>query len=193
MIAQLEGTIIHADSRAVVIDVHGVGYKVWIGSEQLQKMAKNKAENVRIWTYLAVRENALDLYGFANAEELETFELLITISGIGPKTASGILNVVSIATIRSAIATNDPSYLTKVSGIGRKNAEKIVRELSDKIGVLESDMPTGNMKQESDVIEALKSLGYAEREAREALKKVPADVVKTGERVKAAMKILADK
>ena len=156
-------------------------------------MAKNKAENVRIWTYLAVRENALDLYGFANAEELETFELLITISGIGPKTASGILNVVSIATIRSAIATNDPSYLTKVSGIGRKNAEKIVRELSDKIGVLESDMPTGNMKQESDVIEALKSLGYAEREAREALKKVPADVVKTGERVKAAMKILADK
>ena len=193
MIAQLQGTIIHTDTRSIVLDVHGVGYKVWIGSEQLQKMAKNKAENVRIWTYLAVRENALDLYGFANAEELETFELLITISGIGPKTASGILNVVSIATIRSAIATNDPSYLTKVSGIGRKNAEKIVRELSDKIGVLESDMPTGNMKQESDVIEALKSLGYAEREAREALKKVPADVVKTGERVKAAMKILADK
>jgi len=193
MIAQLEGTIIHTDGRAVVVDVNNVGYKVWIGSEQLQKMAKNKAEKVRIWTYLAVRENALDLYGFANAEELETFELLITISGIGPKTAAGILNVVSIATIRSAIATNDPSYLTKVSGIGRKNAEKIVRELSDKIGVLESDLPTGNMKQESDVIEALKSLGYAEREAREALKKVPADITKTGERVKAAMKLLAEK
>ena len=127
-----------------------------------------------------------------HTEELETFELLVTISGIGPKTAAGILNVVSIATIRSAVASNDPSYLTKVSGIGKKNAEKIVRELSDKLGILESDMPTTDMRHESDAIEALKSLGYAEREAREALKKVPAEVTKTGERVKAALKILGN-
>ncbi len=193
MISQLEGTIIHTDSKSVVIDVHGVGYKVWIGSESLQKMAKVGRETVRIWTYLSVRETALDLYGFANAEELETFELLITISGIGPKTAAGILNVVSIATIRGAIASNDPSYLTKVAGIGRKNAEKIVRELSDKIGVLESDTPIESMRHESDVIEALKSLGYAEREARDALKKVPADAGSAGERVKKALKILSNK
>ncbi|HAO64475.1 TPA: Holliday junction branch migration protein RuvA [Candidatus Taylorbacteria bacterium] len=193
MIAQLEGTVIHTDPRALVLDVHGVGYKVWIGSESLQKKAKKGPEMVRIWTYLSVRETALDLYGFANAEELETFELLITISGIGPKTAAGILNVVSIATIRSAIASNDPSYLTKVSGIGKKNAEKIVRELSDKIGVLESDVPTESMRHDSDVIEALKSLGYAEREAREALKKVPADDSSAGERVKKALKILSNK
>src|ERR1035437_6792476 len=173
MIAQLEGTIIHADSRSIVLDVHGVGYKVWIGSEQLQKMAKIGPQMVRIWTSLSVRETAVDLYGFANAEELETFELLITISGIGPKTAAGILNVVSISTIRGAVASNDPSYLTKVAGIGKKNAEKIVRELSDKIGVLESDIPTESMRHESDIIEALKSLGYAEREARDALKTVP--------------------
>jgi len=193
MIAQLEGAIIHADIRSIVLDVHGVGYKVWIGSENLQKMAKVGPKTVRIWTYLSVRETALDLYGFADAEELETFELLITISGIGPKTAAGILNVVSIATIRGAVASNDPSYLTKVSGIGKKNAEKIVRELSDKIGVLESDAPTESMRHESDVIEALKSLGYAEREAREALKKVPADSGSAGERVKKALKILANK
>jgi len=193
MIAQLEGTVAYADSRSMVLDVHGVGYKVWIGSEQLQKMAKVGPEKVRISTYLSVRENALDLYGFANVEELETFELLITISGIGPKTAAGILNVVSIQTIRSAIASNDPSYLTKVSGIGRKNAEKIVRELSDKIGVLESDVPTQAMRHESDVLEALKSLGYAEREAREALKKVPTDDGTAGERVKKALKILSNK
>lgn len=193
MIAQLEGTIIHADTRSIVMDVHGVGYKVWIASEGLQKMAKKSAEKVRIWTYLSVRETALDLYGFSNAEELETFELLITISGIGPKTAAGILNVVSISTIRSAIASNDPSYLTKVSGIGKKNAEKIVRELSDKIGVLESDAPTESMRHESDVLEALKSLGYAEREAREALKKIPADAGSAGERVKKALKILSNK
>jgi Holliday junction DNA helicase RuvA len=193
MIAQLEGTVVHADSRSIVLDVHGVGYKVWIASENLQKMAKVGAKTVRIWTYLSVRETALDLYGFADAEELETFELLLTISGIGPKTAAGILNVVSITTIRSAVASNDPSYLTKVSGIGRKNAEKIVRELSDKIGVLESDMPTESMRHESDVIEALKSLGYAEREARETLKKIPADSGTAGDRVKKALKILSNK
>ena len=193
MIAQLEGTIIHADTRSIVMDVHGIGYKVWIASEGLQKMAKKSPEKVRIWTYLSVRETALDLYGFSNAEELETFELLITISGIGPKTAAGILNVVSISTIRSAIASNDPSYLTKVSGIGKKNAEKIVRELSDKIGILESDVPTESMRHESDVLEALKSLGYAEREAREVLKKIPADAGSAGERVKKALKILSNK
>lgn len=193
MIAQLEGTVIHTDSRSIVLDVHGVGYKVWIGSENLQKTAKTGPNTVRIWTYLSVRETALDLYGFASADELETFELLITISGIGPKTAAGILNVVSIGTIRSAVASNDPSYLTKVSGIGKKNAEKIVRELSDKLGVLESDMPTESMRHESDVIEALKSLGYAEREAREAIKKVPADAGGAGERVKKALKILSNK
>jgi Holliday junction DNA helicase RuvA len=193
MIAQLEGEIMHADTRSIVMNVHGVGYKVWIGSENLQKKAKVSHNTVRIWTYLSVRENALDLYGFANAEELETFELLITISGIGPKTAAGILNVVSIETIRGAVASNDPSYLTKVSGIGRKNAEKIVRELSDKMGILESDMPAESMRHESDVIEALKSLGYAEREAREALKKVPADSGSAGERVKKALKILSNK
>src|ERR1035437_1289834 len=98
MIAQLEGTIVHADNRSIVLDVHGVGYKVWIGSEQLQKKAIKSREMTRIWTYLAVRETSLDLYGFADAEELETFELLITISGIVPKTAAGILNVVSIST-----------------------------------------------------------------------------------------------
>jgi Holliday junction DNA helicase RuvA len=193
MIAQLSGTIIHTDTRALVLDVHGVGYKVWIGSESLQKMAKVGPNTVKIWTYLQVRENSLDLYGFANAAELETFELLITISGIGPKTAAGILNIVSIATIRSAIASNDPSYLTKISGIGKKNAEKIVRELSDKIETLDSDKPTESMRHDSDVIEALKSLGYAEREAREALKKVPADESSAGERVKKALKILSTK
>jgi Holliday junction DNA helicase RuvA len=193
MIAQLEGTIVHTDTRSIVLDVHGVGYKVWIGSESLQKKAKVGPGTTRIWTYLSVRENALDLYGFGSAEELETFELLITISGIGPKTAAGILNVVSIGTIRSAVASNDPSYLTKVAGIGKKNAEKIVRELSDKIGVLESDLPTESMRHESDVIEALKSLGYAERDAREALKKVPAESGSAGDRVKKALKILSNK
>ena len=193
MIAQLEGTIVHVDNRSIVLDVHGVGYKVWIASENLQKKAKVSHGTVRIWTYLSVRETSLDLYGFADAEELETFELLITISGIGPKTAAGILNVVSTSTIRSAVATNDPSYLTKISGIGKKNAEKIVRELADKIIVLESDTPTESMKHDSDVIEALKSLGYAEREAREALKKVPTEISSAGERVKKALKILSNK
>ncbi len=190
MISQLEGIIVHADLRHIVLDVNGVGYKVWIGSDTLQKSAKKSAEKIRIWTYLAVRETALDLYGFSNGEELEFFELLITISGIGPKTAAGILTVASVSTLRSAVASGDPTYLTKVSGIGKKNAEKIVRELQDKLGTLEGEEPTQSQRHESDVLEALKSLGYAEREARDALKKVPADITNIGERVKKALKIL---
>jgi Holliday junction DNA helicase RuvA len=190
MISQLEGIIVHADLRHLVLDVNGVGYKVWIGSDTLQKKAVKSPEKLRVWTYLAVRETALDLYGFSDAQELEFFELLITISGIGPKTAAGILTVASVSTLRSAVASNDPTYLTKVSGIGKKNAEKIVRELQDKLGALDGEMPTESQRHDSDALEALKSLGYQERESRDALKKVGADITNTGERVKKALKIL---
>lgn len=201
MISQITGTIIHAEPRYLVVDVNGVGYKIFTTAGVLETVSgklkasvdqKNNDGKATFWTYLAVRENALDLYGFLSKEEMDIFESLLTVSGVGPKTALGILNVANPATIRRAVLTEDPSYLTKVAGIGKKSAEKIVLELKDKFSGLEETEGAAELG-ESDTLDALKALGYSEREAREALKKVPAGITAAGERVKAALKNLGSK
>jgi Holliday junction DNA helicase RuvA len=189
MIASLSGTVRHKDENSIVVDVSGVGYKVGVTTDVA--FEATLSQPIFLWTYLAVRETALDLYGFLDKEGLEMFEHLITISGIGPKTALGILNVASPSTLRQAVGTQDTSYLTKVSGIGKKNAEKIVLELKDKLTYSEVDQHL-NTRGEGDALEALLSLGYSERDAREALKKVGKEVKDAGERVKAALKLLSN-
>jgi Holliday junction DNA helicase RuvA len=215
MISRLTGTIGHIDLKYVILDVGGVGYKVFttadlasqIGNKS-NKGGEKTSQTITIWTYLAVRDNALDLYGFPNLAELNFFELLIGISGIGPKTALGILNVASVGAIDSAIRSGDASHLVKVGGLSKKMAEKIVLELRDKM----DDMPefgatdTGTdeenasarskmkevLKSDADTIEALKSLGYTPAEARDAVKQLEKNFknAPTGEKVKAALKIL---
>lgn len=189
MIASLSGAVRHKDLNHLVVEVGGVGYKVGVTTDVAAEAVLSQP--IFLWSYLAVRENALDLYGFLDREALETFELLITISGIGPKTALGIMNVASPATLRQAVGSGDASYLTRVSGIGKKNAEKIVLELKDKMKFAEGER-TGAASVEGDALEALVSLGYSERDSREALKKVSKDVKDAGERVKAALKALAN-
>ncbi len=191
MISHLEGRIIHTDERFVVLQTGGVGYKVFITPDTIQKLKKSVDSVAKIWTYLAVRENALDLYGFTDKEELDFFELLTShVSGVGPKTALGILSVTTIKNLRQAIGTGETAHLTKISGIGKKVAEKIVMELRDKIDFLDSEKDHGDMRDESDAIEGLKALGYAEREAREALKKLPKEISKPSDRIKHALKLL---
>ena len=185
MIGHLEGKIIATDLKSVILDVGGVGYKVFTNTAIIGA----KSAKTTFWTYLAVRENALDLYGFATKEELAFFELLLTVSGIGPKSAMAIMTVASLQNLRHAIASGDTSHLTKVSGVGKKNAEKIVLELKDKLEGLSVDM-SHSVSGDVDALEALKSLGYGEREAREALKKVT-DTKDAGEKVKKALKILS--
>lgn len=189
MISQLKGVVAHKDLRFMVVDVAGVGYKVFATSAMIDK-ARDGAE-ISVWTYLAVRENALDLYGFVSKDDLDLFELLITVSGIGPKTALGVINVVLPETIRLAISTGDTAYLTKVSGVGKKVAEKIVLELRGKFEGM--DGGGVHLQKDSDAIEALKSLGYSQNEARDALAKVSKDIDNAGEKVKQALKILGSK
>jgi Holliday junction DNA helicase RuvA len=140
---------------------------------------------------LVVREDAFELYGFESIRERSFFRLLLTVSGIGPKSALAILNISDIETLARAIASKNAAYLTSVSGIGKRTAEKIVVELQEKVssfGVAASD---DLLAEEADVIEALKTLGYSPSESREALKHVPSGVVGSNERIKAALRILS--
>ena len=188
MIACLSGTVRRKDLNAIIVDVSGVGYKVLVTTETALEAAPSSP--IFLWTHLVVRETSLELFGFLDKETLDIFELLITISGIGPKTALGILNVATPSMLRQAVASEDITYLTRVSGIGKKNAEKIVLELKDKLKTTDADKSV-NIRAEGDVLEALISLGYSERDTRDALKKVPKEVEGTSERVKAALKLLS--
>lgn len=198
MIQRLVGNIVYKDPKYVVLDVNGVGYKVFTTAESVSddiEINTDKVVNITLWTYMAVRENAIDLYGFISQRELAFFELLLTISGIGPKTALGILNSASVETIETAVQTEDISHLTKVSGIGKKVADKIVMELKDKIDKIthtpESKVALKNaMRNDSDALEALKALGYSQNESRDVLKELPKTITKTSDRIKEALKIL---
>lgn len=192
MISRLTGTVIETTDKYIILDVNGIGYKVFCGIDTLAQISEGAKSS--LFTYLAVREDALDLYGFPSSEELHFFELLISVSGIGPKSALGILGVASTETLKKAIATGDTGYLTKVSGIGRKTAEKIVLELRDKLRAHADTKDTGgSLRAESDVIEALKSLGYSVNDARDALKEVSSEIVGTNARIREALKILGTK
>jgi len=189
MIAKIEGQISYIGNRFLIVDVSGVGYKLFVTNEAIS-LSKIE-ESIKLWVHTAVRENSIDLYGFLDIEELSFFELLLDVSGIGPKSALSTLSVAPVSTLRKAIASGDTTYLNKVSGIGRKTAEKIIIELKDKLKEYEGDIATSQvMQEERDILEALRTLGYSQDEAREAIKRIPADMTEMNNRLKEALKII---
>lgn len=188
MINHLTGTMLFKGKNHVVLETGGIGYKVYACLEMLTKMKAQKEYS--LWTHQVVREDTIELYGFDEKQELEFFEMLINVSGIGPRSALAILSLAPVKTLTRAIAAEDTTYLTKVSGIGKKTAGKIVLELGEKITLVESDNSDGDRTQEGEALEALASLGYSLRDAREALKKVPQETEGANEKIKAALKIL---
>ncbi len=186
MIGSIRGKIIKKTDHLVIVDVGGVGYKTSVPNNILNTVTLNS--ELFLWTHTVVKENALDLYGFQNEEELQLFEMLITISGIGPKSALSILNLTTIESLSDAISTGDTSHLTKVSGIGKKIAEKIILELKGKFVIMRE--PPAHLKEEIDTIEALKALGYSQKEAQETMKKVSSGAHTTNEKLKEALRIL---
>lgn len=188
MISKITGILAATGSNWALVDVHGVGYKVFTTPTNLYGLALGGA--CSYWTYLAVRDDALDLYGFADETELSFFNKLLTLPGVGPKSALGILAVASVETLLKAISDENPTYLTKMSGIGKKSAEKIVQGLKDKIEGFVVPDRSPRLQEESDLVEAITALGYSTNEARDAAKQVPESVVGIGERVKAVLKIL---
>jgi Holliday junction DNA helicase RuvA len=186
MIQKLTGTVGHVGARSVVVEVGGVGYEVNLPDSGLA--IAQPGMHISYWTYLAVRENSMELFGFETHQELEFFNMLLDVSGIGPRGALGIISIASINTLKKAIANQDTSYLTKVSGIGKKTAQKIVVELADKLALHSSD--DGDLQTESETLEALQALGYSLQQSREALQQVPSDVVGTNDRLKHALQVI---
>lgn len=187
MIAHLSGRVLSHGEHTLILAVQGIGYLIHTTNSILAQYSVGSS--LALHTHLVVRETALELFGFEKAEEVRFFELLIGVSGVGPRSALAIMDLADIDSLRGAIARGETSYLTKVSGIGAKSAAKIVVELKDKIG----DLPAGEgeiTSDDTDVIDALTALGYSLPEAREALKLIPTDVIGTNDRLREALKML---
>jgi len=188
MISYLRGNIIYKNNSYLILDVAGVGYGLFL-SEKLLAEAKVNSEEA-FYIHQHVREDALDLYGFRSAEDLELFEMLLSVSGVGPKSALGVLSVATAPEIIQSIARGDSLLLTKVSGIGQKTAQRLVLELKSKIVKL-GGKSLGDFSSElsgGDEIDALIALGYSLLEAREALRAVSPGITDSGARIKEALK-----
>jgi Holliday junction DNA helicase RuvA len=192
MISYLKGKIQNKGKNYVIVAIGDIGYKVFVNDSQRLELDIGQA--VEFYTFHNIREDASDLYGFYQMEALEMFELLLSISGVGPKSAMAALGIARLSDIRDSIGRGDPSLLVKVSGIGKKTAERIVLELRDKIGINAKGRGSkgGDNNISSDEIDALMALGYSLQQAREALLRVEAGVKDSGERIKAALRTISN-
>lgn len=166
MIARLSGTITDVDATSIIVDVSGIGYEVTLAPAFLAEHARG--QSVTLYTYLAVRETSQELFGFSSREQYRFFVKLLSISGVGPKSALHIVSLGTVAELTSAIARGDTDYLTQVAGIGKKTAQRIVVELKGKIGVVESEDGQDVGDDATALVQALEQFGYSTVEAREA-------------------------
>ena len=189
MIGFLKGTIELLQRPFMMIDVNGVGYKVLVSESVYSKLSLG--DKVKIFTYTHVREDALDLFGFLEAEDLGLFESLLTVSGIGPKTALNIFSFGTKQEIEAAIIRGDVSFFTSVPRLGTKNAQKIIIELKNKMGGLtDIDLSGKDFEQNKEVIDALKTFGFSISESQKALREIKQPDLKTEEKIRLTLKYL---
>lgn len=191
MIASLDGVVVSIVSDATTIEVAGVGYRVFAGPPTLA--ALTVGERVRIHTHQLVREDVLALYGFRGPEELGFFELIITVSGVGPKVGLAIVSSRPVTDLELAILQGDEAVLTAVSGVGKRLAGRIVLELKEKVAAAGNSVAGSDAGSAGEVVAALEALGYSSREGREAALEAVAGLdgdASLEERVKAALQSL---
>jgi Holliday junction DNA helicase RuvA len=174
MIAHLEGTVAAVGANYLVVTVGGIGLRVHVPENVLHHVGGPGA-HVRLFTHLHVRENELALYGCTTQEELELFNLLLGVSGIGPKMALTTLSFLSPERLRAAIATEQVDVLAQVPGVGPKTARRVIFQLKDKLALEPFEMAPPLTDQDAEVIAALTSLGYSVVEAQTALQSLPRD------------------
>ncbi|HEX4763510.1 MAG TPA: Holliday junction branch migration protein RuvA [Usitatibacter sp.] len=190
MIGRISGTLVEKNFPQIVVSCAGVGYEVDVPMSTFYPLPRT-GEEVTLLTHLVVREDAHLLFGFITAAERAAFRQLLKISGVGPKVALSVLSGLSVDDLSAAVASGDAARLTKIPGIGKKTAERLVLELRDKLPKtvtavrVEGASATGN-----DVVGALLALGYNEREAAAAVKQVPADL-QLADAIRQALKQLA--
>ena len=187
MISYLKGKILKKGTAFIILEVNNIGYKIFVSENMATEVARG--QELELYTHHSVREDASDLYGFSSFEKLEMFEMLLSVSGIGPKSGLGIMAIANVEEIKNAIAQGDLSFLTKVSGIGRKTAERVILDLRDKVGnLIPAEGIVSSVGLKGDEIDALISLGYSMQQAREALAKVDKEITDSGKRIKEALK-----
>jgi len=194
MIASLQGKVESVGGEGAVINVGGVGFKVFMPTSDLTTLGK-PGQDVKVYTHLHVREDNISLYGFGTSEALWLFETLIGVTGLGPKLSLAMLSAMSPEQITTAIATGNTDMLDMVPGIGKKVANRIILELKDKIGAGWVITPATQVAQENtDVLAALTSLGYSAAEAVKAVATLPDDPkLKLEEKLKLALQYLGSK
>lgn len=202
MIAFLKGCIEEKSEKSIFLDVQGVGYEIYMPSGSVSQMP-GIGENVKIHTYLQTSENGVGLYGFLTKDELNVFKLLITVNGIGPKGAVGILSALTANELRLAVLAEDDKAIAKAPGIGAKTAKKLILELKDKLHledaleeIAEPEQQIGAGKAVSDAhkeaVQALAALGYSNSDALKAVRLADTgEDLSTEELLKAALKQLA--
>ncbi|MBI2026178.1 MAG: Holliday junction branch migration protein RuvA [Candidatus Levybacteria bacterium] len=189
MIALLKGTVEQRFDPYIVIDVNGVGYKVLATAGVLSSIHLGQQVTVHIYTH--VREDALELYGFQNAQDLKLFEQLISVSGVGPKTAIGIFSIGTSSELINAITQGNVEFFTAVPRLGKKNAQKIIIELKSKVGSTgDLDLSQGDGQASGEVVAALKSFGFSTKEAHDAIRSLNGQGETTEDKVRLALKYL---
>lgn len=199
MIAFVKGVLEMMDENSIVVEKHGIGYEILVSGSVLQALPQVGNE-VKIYTYTHVREDALQLFGFLTRDDLAMFKLLITVSGVGPKGALGILTVMDANALRIAILTDDAKAIARSPGIGAKTAGKVILELRDKMSsdallpdfLSESTGGNGSVDASAgqDAIQALTALGYSASQAAMAVKKVSAEGMSVEEILKQSLKVI---
>lgn len=202
MFAYIKGTVASCDADSIILDNHGIGYLIYVPSSLSEQLSVG--DEVKIHTYFAVREDAICLYGFETKDELELYKLLLSVSGIGPKGAMGLLSVMNADDIRFAVLSDDAAAIARAPGIGKKTAQKVIIELKDKLSLedafekkaahaKEADAKDNvQNKAQSEAVMALAALGYSNTEALKAVRKAAPDHegADTEELIKAALKEL---
>ncbi len=199
MITYIKGVLDYIGENSIIVDVQGVGYEVLTPMSVLANLT-HTGETIKIHTYLYVREDAMLLYGFLTRDDLFVFKKLITVNGIGPKGALGILSTISPDDLRMAILAEDVNTISKAPGIGKKTAQKLILELKDKLklavqpSTVEAIKVSSNLaaSQINDAVQALAALGYTQTEALKAVRSVSLNEEMTIEElIKAALKKLS--
>jgi len=193
LIASLKGELVTLGADWAIVDVNGIGFKVYMPTSTLSTLGR-KGEEVELHTHLHLREDNVALYGFATPEELGLFQNLISVTRLGPKLALAMLSAMSAEKLAMTIATGNADLLAEIPGIGKKTANRIILELKEKIGAGWLAAPAELAEENADVLTALVSLGYSVREATRALTAIPPDPALTlEEKIKLALQYFGGK